>query len=69
MKRTKPSELREKTTEELRRLVDEKTENLFNLKIRHAGGSLESPADLRATRRDLARVQTVLAEKIKAERA
>lgn len=63
MKRTKPAELREKSPEELARLSQEKAENLFNLKVRHAGGNLESSADIRATRRDLARVHTVLAEK------
>lgn len=63
MKRTKPSELREKTVEELARLAHEKSENLLNLKLRHAAGTLESSADLRAVRRDVARVHTVLAEK------
>ena len=69
MKRTKPSELREKTNEELDRLASEKAENLFNLKVRHAGGTLESSADIRATRRDIARVKTVLTQKSKAQKA
>ena len=34
MKRTKPTELREKSAEELTRLAAEKSENLFNLKVR-----------------------------------
>jgi large subunit ribosomal protein L29 len=63
MKRTNPSELREKSVEELTRLASEKAENLFNLKIRQAAGTLESSADLKSLRRDLARVQTVLTEK------
>jgi len=67
MKASKPGELRQKTVEELERLSAEKTENLFNLKIRHAAGRLESAADIAATRRDLARVKTVLAEKRRAE--
>lgn len=63
MKRTKPSELREKSVEELTRLASEKSENLLNLKLRHAAGTLESSADLRAIRRDIARVKSVLAQK------
>jgi len=63
MKGTKPSELREKSLEELTRLAREKEENLFNLKIRQAAGTLESVADLSSLRRDLARVKTVLTEK------
>jgi large subunit ribosomal protein L29 len=63
MKRTNPAELREKSVEELTRLANEKQENLFNLKIRQAAGTLESSADLQSLRRDLARVKTVLSEK------
>jgi len=63
MKRTKPSELREKSTEELSRLATEKSENLLNLKLRHAAGTLESSADLRSIRRDIARVKAVLGQK------
>ena len=69
MKGTKPSELREKGLEELQRLEAEKAENLFNLKVRHAGGTLESAADLRSVRRDLARVKTILGEKRRAAKA
>lgn len=66
MKGTKPSELREKSLEELTRLANEKAENLFNLKVRLAAGNLESSADVRTLRRDLARVRTVLTEKVAA---
>jgi ribosomal protein L29 len=63
MKSLKSSALREKSTDELKALVAEKNEALFNLKLRHAAGGLESPADLAATRRDIARIQGVLTEK------
>lgn len=69
MKRTNPSELREKSVEELTRLASEKAENLFNLKIRQAAGTLESSADVKSLRRDLARVKTVLTEKAQAGKA
>lgn len=63
MKRTKPGELRDKSVEELTKLADEKAENLFNLKVRRAAGTLESSADIKSIRRDIARVRTVLHEK------
>jgi large subunit ribosomal protein L29 len=69
MKKTKPSELRDKNLEELSKLASEKSENLFNLKVRRAAGTLESSADIRSVRRDLARVKTVLHQKQKAARA
>jgi len=42
-------------------------ENVFNLRIRHAAGTLDSSADLGKQRRDLARVLTILNQKKKAE--
>ena len=62
MKRTKTAELRTKSTEELTRLAAEKTENLFNLKIRRSAGAVESSADISVTRREIARVNTILGE-------
>ncbi len=69
MKGTKPSALREKSLEELERLANDKQENLFNLKVRRAAGTLESSADLTSLRRDLARVKTVVGEKRRAGQA
>ena len=59
----KPTELREMSVEELARKAAEMRENLFNLKIRHAAGTLDSSADLGKTKRDLARVMTILTQK------
>jgi large subunit ribosomal protein L29 len=59
----KAAELRELSVEELARKAAEMRENLFNLKIRHAAGTLDSSADLGKTKRDLARVMTVLGQK------
>jgi large subunit ribosomal protein L29 len=44
-------------------------ENIFNLRIRHAAGTLDSSADLGKTKRDLARVLTVLNQKRRAQAA
>jgi large subunit ribosomal protein L29 len=59
----KSAELKELSVEELSRKAAEMRENLFNLKIRHAAGTLDSSADLGKTKRDLARVMTILTQK------
>jgi large subunit ribosomal protein L29 len=59
----KAGELRDLPVEELARRANEMRENLFNLRIRHAAGTLDSSADLGKHRRDLARVLTVLNQK------
>ena len=62
----KAAELRELPVDELTRKAAELRENVFNLRIRHAAGTLDSSADLGKQRRDLARVLTVLNQKKKA---
>ena len=59
----KAAELKDLAVEELSRRAGEIRENLFNLKIRHAAGTLDSSADLMANKRDLARVLTILTQK------
>ncbi|HCF59996.1 MAG TPA: 50S ribosomal protein L29 [Myxococcales bacterium] len=56
-------EMRDLSAEELRRRAAELRENLFNLRIKHRTGALESSAILPKSRKDLARVLTVLREK------
>jgi large subunit ribosomal protein L29 len=53
------SELRDTTDDELAVKERDLTESLFLLRLRHATNQLESPARLRETRRDLARVKTL----------
>jgi large subunit ribosomal protein L29 len=53
------SELRDASDDELAVKERELTESLFMLRLRHATNQLESPARLRETRRDLARVKTL----------
>ncbi len=65
----KAAELRELSVEELARKAAEMRENLFNLKIRHAAGTLDSSADLGKTKKDLARVMTVLTQKAAAAKS
>ena len=62
----KATELKDLPLEELTRKAAELRENVFNLRIRHAAGTLDSSADLSKERRDLARVLTILNQKKKA---
>ena len=59
----KAAELRDLPVDELTRKAAELRENVFNLRIRHAAGTLDSSSDLSKHRRDLARVLTVLNQK------
>lgn len=59
----KASELRDLTIEELEKKVAELNQELFNLKFQLATGQLENSARLPQTRRDIARVHTVLRQK------
>jgi large subunit ribosomal protein L29 len=65
----KAADLRDLPVEELTRKAAELRENVFNLRIRQAAGTLDSNADLGKQRRDLARVLTVLNQKQKATAA
>ena len=56
-------ELRELSEEDLLQKKKELNEEIFHLKLKRATGRLENPMKLRETRRDLARLETVLREK------
>ncbi len=57
------SELREKTPDQLREELASLKKEAFNLRFQQATGQLENTARMRAVRRDVARVKTVLNEK------
>ena len=59
-------ELRDLSPDELRQKRTEFKEQRFHLTLRRATGQLESPMKLRQSRRDLARVETVLGEQRRA---
>lgn len=56
-------EMRALSVEELRQRAEELRQNLFNMRIQHRTGALESTADIPKSRKDLARILTVLREK------
>lgn len=61
--KTRASELRDLSSEELRAKVADLKKELFNLRFQQAMGQIENPLRLRMLRRDIARANTVLKEK------
>jgi large subunit ribosomal protein L29 len=59
----KVAEFRDLAVEELRQRVHDYDDQLFRLRIQKSMGQLEAAHKLKALRRDLARVKTVLREK------
>ncbi len=60
---TKPADIRLKTPDELATLLLDLRREQFNLRFQRATGQNEGQARVRAVRRDIARVKTILAQK------
>ncbi len=56
----KASEIRELSLEEKERKLMDLKEELFNLRFQHESGQLENTVRLKQTKREIARVKTVL---------
>ena len=56
-------DLRKKSNEELQKMVVELKEKLLKLRFKNAFGQLENPMDIRKTRRQIARILTILRER------
>ena len=54
---------REMSEAELNAELTKMKKDLFNLRFQHVTGQLENPVLLRETRRDIARVKTIIREK------
>ena len=59
----KNSEIRKLTTEEINKKIDECKEELFNLSMKQATGTLEKPSRIRELRKLVARLKTILKER------
>lgn len=59
----KASELRDMTRDELTHQSAELKRKLFTLRFQRASGELTNTAELRKTRKDIARVMTIIAER------
>ena len=58
----KTTEVREMNLEEMQRKVNDLKEELFNLRFQHEIGQLENPNKMKQTRKDIARVKTIIRE-------
>jgi large subunit ribosomal protein L29 len=63
----KARELKDLSAAELRQKEQDFTTELFNLKFQHATGQLENTERVPQVRKDLARVKTILRQKILAQ--
>ncbi len=59
----KGEELRKLAVEELVQKTRETRDELFNVRVKHSTGQLEDTSRIRALRRDIARMESILREK------
>ena len=59
----KTKEIRQMSSEELVKKVNDLKNELFNLRFRLATGQLDNPASIKLLKKDIARVKTVLRER------
>ena len=60
---TKPADFRAKTIDQLKDQLRDLRKEQFNLRFQKASGQLENVARVRTVRRDIARIETLLAER------
>ena len=63
----KAAELRAMTVEDLQQQLEERKDDLFQLRIQNATHQLENYAQLSTNRREVARIMTVLTELVRAD--
>lgn len=63
----KPQELRDLTMDELKQKLEDFHEELFNLRFQLAMNRLDNSSKISLTKRDIARVNTIITEKKNAE--
>ena len=61
-------EIREKSSKELLSTVNALKDELFNLRFQQATGDLENPARIKAVKKEIARIKTVLTERENADK-
>lgn len=59
----KANEIREMSATELDNKLMQLKKDLFNLRMQHATNHLDNPTKIAATRRDIAKVKTVIRQK------
>jgi len=63
----KPSDIRQNSVAEIQSLIQELSVQLVSLKFNHTISPVENPARMRQIRKDIARLHTILKEKLSAE--
>ena len=63
---TKVADIRGKTPDELKAMLLDLRKEQFNLRFQRATGQLEALSRIKAVRRDIARVKTIMAERVRA---
>jgi large subunit ribosomal protein L29 len=56
----KTSEIKDLSKEEMLRKLGDLKEELFNLRFQHETGQLENPQKMKQTKRDIARIKTII---------
>ena len=59
----KAAELRAKTLSELQAELAQELRALFNLRMQKGAGQLDKPSEFRKTRRNIARIKTIIKQK------
>ena len=59
----KANDIRKLSTEEIKKKIAESKEELFNLRMKQATGSLENPGRIKELRKTVARLKTILRER------
>jgi large subunit ribosomal protein L29 len=59
----KAKDLREKTDDELKKELENLVEGQFKLRFRKVTDVVENPAEFKKTRREIARIKTILRER------
>ncbi len=65
MAQMKSGEVRDLTTDELKDKLLQLKKEQFNLRFQRASGQLEKTARVREVRKDIARIKTVLGERVR----
>ncbi|RMG75566.1 MAG: 50S ribosomal protein L29 [Bacteroidetes bacterium] len=63
----KAKDIRDLTLEEVRARINSDNDRLLKLRLNHAVSAIENPSEIRAIRRDIARLKTILREREMAE--
>ena len=59
----KASEIRKMSNEEILKKIEELKDELFDLRMQKATAALEKPHKIRAAKKDIARMKTILTER------